>query len=77
MPIEEVMPKELYFLFEIDCGMLQPENKNKYPIFFYEQGEALILDKGINITIKDKNSTSWTITANEQLAKFNLSSEEL
>jgi len=70
--------EELYFLFEIDCGMLQLEDKNEYPIFCYEhqQGEALIIDKGIYITIKDKNNTSWIITANEQLAKLNLSSEE-
>jgi hypothetical protein len=70
--------EELYFLFEIDCGMLQPYNKNEYPIYFYEhqQGEALILDKGIHITIKDIKNTSWTITANEQLAKLNLSNEE-
>jgi hypothetical protein len=33
-------------------------------------------DKGIDITINDKKSTSWTIIANEQLAKLNLSSED-
>ncbi len=72
------MPEELYFLFEIDCGMLQLEDKNEYSIFFYEhqQGEALILDKVIDITIKDKNNISWTITTSEQLAELNLSSEE-
>ncbi len=77
-PIGEVALEELYFLFEIDCGMLQLEDKNEYPIFCYEhqQGEALILDKGIYITIKDKKSISWIIIANEQLAKLNLSSEE-
>jgi len=77
-PRGEVVPEELYFLFEIDCGMLQLEDKNEYSIFFYEhqQGEALILDKVIDITIKDKNNISWTITTSEQLAELNLSSEE-
>jgi hypothetical protein len=33
----EVTPKELYFLKEIDVGMLQrPEDKIDYLVYFYE-----------------------------------------
>jgi len=35
-PIGKVMPKELYFLLEIDYKMLQPEEKNEYLVSFYE-----------------------------------------
>jgi len=35
-PIREMAPKELYFLKEIDCGMLQPKAKPKYLIYFYK-----------------------------------------
>jgi hypothetical protein len=55
--IGDVAPKELYFLPKIDCGMLQPEEKNAYPVIFYEHqpGKVLILDEAVDLTIKDKN----------------------
>ncbi len=33
-PIGEILPKELYYLPKINCGMLQPEEKNEYPVSF-------------------------------------------
>ncbi len=71
----EVTPKELYFLKEIDVGMLQrPKNKIDYLVYFYEHqlGKALILDNASHITIKDKKITSWIVIANKQLVKPNL-----
>jgi hypothetical protein len=55
-PIGEVALEELYFLKEIDCGMLQPKDKIDYPVYFYEHQlkKALTLDEVANITIKDK-----------------------
>ncbi len=32
-PVGKMAPKELYFLKEIDCGMLQPKEL-EYPIYF-------------------------------------------
>ncbi len=49
------MLEELYFLKEIDCGMLQLEDKVDYPVYFYEHQprETLILDEAADIIIKD------------------------
>jgi hypothetical protein len=48
--------KELYFLKEIDYGMLQPEEKPKYLIYLYKHqpGDVLILDETIDVIVKDK-----------------------
>ncbi len=75
--IGEVTPKELYFLKEIDCGMLQPLKKPKYPVYFYKHqlGEVLILDEAADVIVKDKKITRWTVTTKEQLMKLNLGSE--
>jgi hypothetical protein len=53
--VGEVVPKEQYFLKEIDCGMLQPEDLVDYPMHFYEHqlGEVLILDEVVDIIVKD------------------------
>jgi len=53
--VGEVVPKELYFLKEIDCGMLQPEDKVHYSMYFYEHQprETLILDEATDIIVKD------------------------
>jgi hypothetical protein len=52
-PIKEVALEELYFLKEIDYGMLQPKDKVDYPMYFYEHQprKALILDEATNITV--------------------------
>jgi hypothetical protein len=34
--VGEVTLEELYFLKEIDCGMLQLKYKVVYPVYFYE-----------------------------------------
>lgn len=64
-------------MLEIDCGMLQLEEKNVYLVTFYEHqlGEVLILDEAVDILVKDKKITSQTITTKKQLAKLNLGSE--
>ncbi len=48
------MLKELYFLKEINYGMLQLKDKVDYPVYFYEHQprEALIFDEVANITVK-------------------------
>jgi hypothetical protein len=48
-----------------------------YLMYFYEHQprEVLILDEATNNTIKDKNITSWIMTTEEQLVKFNLGSK--
>jgi hypothetical protein len=59
----EVTPKELYFLKEIDVGMLQrPKNKIDYLVYFYEHQprKALTLDEVVDITVKDKTIVGWT-----------------
>jgi hypothetical protein len=35
-PIGEVAPEKLYFLKEIDCGMLHLEEKIEYLVYFYQ-----------------------------------------
>jgi hypothetical protein len=76
--VGEVVPKKLYFLKEIDCGMLQPKNKVDDSVYFYEHQprETLILDEATNIIIKDKKIVNWTVTAKEQLVKLNLGNKE-
>jgi hypothetical protein len=66
-PVGEVPPKELYFLKEIDYGMLQPKEKPKYLVYLYQHqlGKVLILDEAINVTIKDKKITRWIVTVKE------------
>ncbi len=53
-PMGEIMPKDLYFLKEIYCGMLQLEDKVDYPMYFYghQPREVLILDEATNIIVK-------------------------
>ncbi len=55
-PTGKMAPKKLYFLKEIDCGMLQLEEKPKYQIYFYQHQlrEVLTLDEATNVIIKDK-----------------------
>jgi len=74
----EVALENLYFLKEINYGMLQPKDKNEYFVYFFEHqlGEALILDEVVNITIKDKKLVRWIIITKEELKKLNLDSEE-
>jgi hypothetical protein len=47
-------------------------------MYFYKHQpkEALILDKAIDITIKDKKITGWIMTVKEQLVKVNLGNKE-
>jgi hypothetical protein len=77
-PIGEVVLEELYFLKEIDCGMLQPKDRVDYPVYFYEHQprKALILDEATDITVKNKKIVSWIVTTKEQLVKLNLGSKE-
>ncbi len=72
------MLEELYFLKEINYGMLQLKDKVDYPVYFYEHQprEALIFDEVANITVKDRKIASWTMTAKEQLFKLKLGSKE-
>jgi hypothetical protein len=44
-PIGEVASKELYFLKNINCGMLQPKEKPECLVYFYKHplGEVLII----------------------------------
>ncbi len=51
-PLGEIAPKELYFLHEIDCGMLQLEKKNVYLMIFCEHQprEVLFLDEIVDTT---------------------------
>ncbi len=60
-------PKELYFLKEIDCGMLQPVEKHEYLVYFYKHqpGEVLILDEVANVIVKDKKIARWIVTTEE------------
>jgi hypothetical protein len=76
--VGERVPKELYFFKEIDCGMLQLENKADDLVYFYEHQleETLILDEVANIIIRNKKIISWTVTIKEQLVKLNLGNKE-
>ncbi len=67
--------EELYFLKEIDYGMLQPKAKPKYLVFFYQHqlGEVLILGEVADVIVRDKKFTRWTIII--ELKKLNLGSE--
>jgi hypothetical protein len=57
--------------------MLQPKEKPKYPIYFYQHqlGEVLTLDEATDVTIKDKKIARWIVTVEDQLKKLNLGSE--
>ncbi len=72
------MLEGLYFLKEIDYGMLQLKEKVDYLVYFYEHQprEALIFDEVANIIVKDKRIATWTMTAKEQLFKLKLGSKE-
>ncbi len=72
------MLEELYFLKEINYGMLQLEKRVDYPVYFYEHQlrKALILDEAVNITIKYKKIVGQTMTTEEQLIKPNLGNKE-
>ncbi len=61
------MPKELYFLKEIDYDLLQPKDKIDYLVYFYEHQpkEALILDEVISIIVKEKQIVGWIATIEE------------
>jgi hypothetical protein len=64
-------------LKEIDCGMLQPEEKLNYLIYLYKHqlGKVLILDEVVDVTVKDKKIAGWIVTIEEQLMKLNLGNE--
>ncbi len=66
-PIGEITSEKLHFLKEINCGMLQPEDIVDYPVYFYEHqpGKVLILDEVVDIIVKNKKITSWTVTVEE------------
>ncbi len=72
------MLEELYFLKEIDCGMLQPKDRVDYFVYFYEHQprEVLILDETTDISVKDKKIVNWIVTTKKQLVKLNLGSKE-
>jgi hypothetical protein len=57
--------------------MLQPKEKPKYPIYFYQHQykKVLILDEVANMIIKDKKIVGWMVTIEEQIKKLNLGSE--
>ncbi len=57
--------------------MLQPKEKSKYPIYFYQHQsrKVLILDEVANMIIKDKKIVGWMVTVEEQIKKLNLGSE--
>jgi len=61
----------------IDYGMLQPKEKLKYPIYFYQHQsrKVLILDEVANMIFKDKKIVGWMVTVEEQIKKLNLGSE--
>jgi hypothetical protein len=65
--VGEMAVKELYFLKEIDYGMVQPKEKIEYPIYFYKHQprEILILDEVVNKIIKDKKIARWIVTTKE------------
>jgi hypothetical protein len=67
----------IYFLNFFECGMLQPEEKHEYPIYFYKHQprEVLILDEVVDVIVKGKKIARWTITVEEQLMKLNLGNE--
>jgi hypothetical protein len=69
--VGKINPKELKFLLEVYVGMAQPKDNINYPFWYYqhEPGETLILDESIDITIKNKQITRWTLTIDEQLKK--------
>jgi len=75
--VGEVALEELYFLREIDCDMLQLEEKLNHLIYLYKHqlGKVLILDKVVDVTIKDKKIAGWIVTIEEQLMKLNLGNE--
>jgi hypothetical protein len=66
-PIGEILQKELYFLPKIDCGMLQPKEKNEYLVSFYEHQ----LGEGTNswwdniYKHQGKKIIGWTIVTKE------------
>jgi hypothetical protein len=66
-PIGKVPLKELCFLKEINCGMLQPKEKPYYLIYFYKHQpkEVLTLDEDVDVTIEDKKIVRWTVIAKE------------
>jgi hypothetical protein len=57
--------------------MLQPKEKPKYPIYFYQHQskKVLILDEVANMIIKDKNIVGWMVIVEVQIKKLNLGSE--
>jgi hypothetical protein len=57
-PIREVTPKKLYFLKEVDCGMLQQKEKLEYLVYFcqHQLGEVLILDEVADVIVKNKKN---------------------
>jgi hypothetical protein len=57
--IGEVALEELYFLKEIDYGMLQPKAKPIYLVYFYQHqlGEKLILGEVADVIVRDKKFT--------------------
>jgi len=65
--VGEVALEELYFLKEIDCGMLQPKEKLNYLIYLYKHqlGKVLILDEVVDVTVKDKKITGWIVKVEE------------
>jgi hypothetical protein len=45
-------------------------------VYQHEPGETLILEKSIDITIKNKQIIRWMLTVDEQLSKLNLGTNE-
>jgi hypothetical protein len=54
-PIGEVALEKIFFLKEIEYGMLQPKEKPKCAVYFYQHqlGKVIILDEVIDVTVKD------------------------
>jgi hypothetical protein len=70
----EVAQDKLSFLPNAFFGILHADKNIKYRKHFYqhELGEALILNKLINITIQNKLIVGWIVIKEEQLIKLNL-----
>jgi hypothetical protein len=65
--VGELGPKELKFLPEVYDGMAQFEENINYPFWYYqhEPRQTLILDEFVDITIKNKQTISWTLIDDE------------
>lgn len=73
-----LVAKELSFISDVFCNMLQPDESMNFSKHFYhhEPREASILDDRMDMTIKNKPIVEWTLTEEEQLTKLNLGNKQ-